>query len=829
MESREKMKPSMMVTSVIFLGVLIVNISGASAETLFPTGLPARQWQQFQAAGYSQPVTGIIYRGDPRPVSGMPLGGIDTGCLDLETAGTFGYSSIFNHLTPRGGPVNLPFLGISVNGKTWVLTTGQTKLYDESLEPVPLGPVMVLKDVMKAEAIDYWGHFPIADLQFQTDAPVSVGLRAWSPFLPGHEKRSTTPGAVFEVHLRNTSDQRKAGALAFSFPGFDSHESGLNPVVFRAQAGYARRLYHLPERKVVRRTLKGELPGVAVSDENWKMSYVLAAIGEKNFRLGGGLGADGQKWSAIGQRLPKVILDNGGSSLAVDFRLDPGQEKVTRFILAWHAPEWKGNGAPDSGGNTYQHMYAARYPDAVAVAKYLAKNHDKLLQRIIAWQEEVYATPEIPGWLADSLINNLHVITRVGIWAQAKLPIGDWCNPQDGLFALNECPRGCSQMDCSPPSACGNLPLVYFFPQTELSTLRAKKAYQFQDGRPPWVFGGCTGDQGDGGDPSEYYELVYPSRGYQAVMNGSNYLTRLDRWWRISGDDDFLKEFYQSAKKATKWAFNLRPNYGLSQIVAMPTPILDYKKGIPHDTEWFEDQPYYGYVTHAGGYRMVHARMMRSWAEKMGDTEFVGKMDAYLQAGAEALEKYLWAGTHYLVSNEPETGRSQDALFTPIFTGQFLAHQHGLPGVFPQDRVDTVLGMIRKSCSVSKLGIPPNYLNPKGDLWESEDTGYLTGNYTYVTFTTYNIAMMFMYEGQKEFGMDLLYKCLEPYACKWGYTWESVNVLSGKGDTGERTYGTDYNQNMSLWGAPAAILFQDMIGPCQPDGLVNRMIRAAKM
>src|ERR1700723_2911241 len=97
---------------------------------LFPAGLGAAQWSTFRAAGYSTPVTGIIYRGDPRPHSGMPLGALDTNCIDLETAGTFGYSSLFNNFTPRGGPLNTPFLGINVGGKTWVLTTGGTKGYD---------------------------------------------------------------------------------------------------------------------------------------------------------------------------------------------------------------------------------------------------------------------------------------------------------------------------------------------------------------------------------------------------------------------------------------------------------------------------------------------------------------------------------------------------------------------------------------------------------------------------------------------------------------------------------------------------------------------------
>ena len=92
-------------------------------DRLFSPGLKGAEWNTFHAAGYSKPVSGICYRTKPEgyfglyidkplPVSGMPLGGIDTGALYLEPSGQLGYTSIFNHLTPVGGPLNTPYLGI---------------------------------------------------------------------------------------------------------------------------------------------------------------------------------------------------------------------------------------------------------------------------------------------------------------------------------------------------------------------------------------------------------------------------------------------------------------------------------------------------------------------------------------------------------------------------------------------------------------------------------------------------------------------------------------------------------------------------------------------
>ena len=199
-------------------------------RTLFPTDLPEREWVEFRAAGYSAPAVGVIHRRSYRALCGVPLGSLDTGCLDLDSSGLFGLCSIFNSHVPRRGALNLPFLGLSVGGTAWVLTTGQQSpekgAGHAANEPPP--PDLEMPGVRLARDIHYWGHYPVADLEFETDAPVDVGLRAWAPFLPGDVDRSILPGAVFEVHLRNVSDAPQSGTLAFSFFGPSVGESWAN-------------------------------------------------------------------------------------------------------------------------------------------------------------------------------------------------------------------------------------------------------------------------------------------------------------------------------------------------------------------------------------------------------------------------------------------------------------------------------------------------------------------------------------------------------------------------------------------------------------------------
>lgn len=155
--------------------------------------------------------------------------------------------------------------------------------------------------------------------------------------------------------------------------------------------------------------------------------------------------------------------------------------------------------------------------------------------------------------------------------------------PTCGLFAMNECPRGCAQLECLPCSFHGNIPLVYFFPRAARSTLRGYHAYPLDDGRPPWIFGGVTALAPENCSP---YDLSRPDAGYQTMLNGAFYIIMADRYWRIAGEQAILPELYESLKRCNDFSMNLRPGYGLAQIMAMPTPGTDnYVLG---DTEWFE-------------------------------------------------------------------------------------------------------------------------------------------------------------------------------------------------------------------------------------------------
>jgi len=957
------------------LCLAVATIGGApmshAAASLFPTDLPSGEWCEFRAMGYTDPVCGVVYRLANPATNGMPVGGVDTGCLDLETNGLLGYCTLFNSHVPRRGPIGLPYLGLSVGGETWVLC-GRTSSADTDLKPltswqlepalgpnqrlwapsidrlpawfrsvgelpydIPKGRVAchspgVLRwtapvsgdltiagglwlarnldrpqlwdlrrngatltsgrlewgatsaqpqsfgtgsggpgalaltvaegDVLelalkqagtfgdyvgidltyrigergydlatdwsdernpngpwtydsiarpyspaalfagdgglhRADEVHYWGHYPVADMEFETAAPVRVGVRARSPFLPGDVVGSMLPGVAFEVHLRNPGRTEQSGTVVMTFPGPLADEAG--------------------GARFEREEVRGAFRGVEVRAP--LASYTLGVADGRHVRIGGGLGTRRAAWASIGAELPGARPEDAGATVAVDFRLGPGESRLVPFILAWHAPTWRGGGTNSAvDTNLFTHTYAKHYTSARMAARALTEQRDKLFRRVAAWQQVIYAEDALPGWLRDSLINVLYMITEDGYWAQKAPPLPDWVREEDGLFGMNECPRGCPQIECIPCSFYGSLPLAYFFPELQLSTIRGYQGYQLDDGAPPWIFGGCTGQ-------TPPIDFASPTRGYQFASNGISLAGIVDRFLlcRDTEDKEYLRELYPMMKRSMIHTVGLRstPSYPIGeQIIAMP----DGNVG----TEWFEapEPGWAGMTAHIGGLHLAELRIVERMAQEVGDTAFAEQCAEWIAAAQQAMETRLWDERgYYLNYLEPETERRSDLVFGYQLDGEWVIAHHALENALPDDRIRMVLDTVKRcNVAVTKYGAV-NYANADGTV--ANPGGY--GAYSYFPPELLMLAMTYMYNGERDFGLELARKAWHNLFCLQGYTWDMPNIMRGDVDTGERTFGNDYYQDMMLWSLPAALAGEDVSSPCKPGGLVARVLAAA--
>lgn len=808
------------------------------SNRLFEQTLPVRQWTEFSAQGFSQPVSGAIFTSDQPPCCGVPLGGLGTGCLDIDPRGVFGFSSIFNPYSlhpvfpswwsPRKPPALQPFLGLSVGGQTWLLATPEMAAGEKlpwctepQMQITPDGlktaeqvqlPTPRLEGVAFAERTTYWGHYPLADIEFTSGAPLQVGLRAWAPFIPGDAAASNLPAAVFEFHLRNLGVQPQSGMLAFSFMGPDLQEAR--------------------SAEFTRQPVNEDFQGVWVSS-GAGVEYVLGVLGHAPVRLGASLNRDPLAWSRCAAGLPQpafrqvggqTLYQDGSCSLAVDFQLAAGETRSVRFLLAWYAPllegalkSWQGRDAVADGfvrttwhgsewagqRHFFTHMYATRFGSALEVARYMALHYATLLPRILAWQAAIYNRPDLPVWLRDSLVNNLALIAEDSYWFQPKDPLGDWAFPLGG-FALNESPRGCPHMSCTPCDWYGNLPIVFFFPELARLTLRMFKEYQRPDGEIPFALGKIA----------ELPDMATPEYYWQVSLNGMCYIDMVDRLWQRTGDDTILQEFYPSVKRANTFLMNLRKGPG--------GPISMPEIG---GMEWFEFGEWAGMATHMGGLRLAQLRMVERMAETLGDAEYIAQCRAWYADGARALEDEMWNGTYYLNFYEKETGKRSDDVMGYQLDGEWTAHYHGLPGVFRPDRVPLTLDTIRRV----NLALAPevgavNFARPDGSPLSGASKVAVYGKYAMFCPEMVILGMTYLYAGEREFGLEIVRKHWQNLCLKHGHTWDLPNLVHG--DTGRRVFGTDYYQNMMLWALPAALAGQDLKTSSAPGGLIDQVLQA---
>ncbi len=300
----------------------------------------APQLTAIQAPGYKTPVPGVWYTAG-EAMSAMPLGALGAGFIELSSAGTFGNVACENNWTK---PVPcLPESGLEVRvGKKTV------RLFPKE-EP--------------CSSIRFWGHFPMADLDFRdTFKPVDVLVRAFAPLLPNDYDLSSMPAALFHVTVYNRGHTSVDASICLQWQANGEKAWAVIPFFNGIQLG------------------------------GTEGSYAISAQGDA-------------RW--------KVLTDAPADNLLrtdATCTIMPGETVEITLALAWHFPTWK-----SSDDEILKHRYAATLKDAQAAAETVLPRARDIEERIIQWQSSIYASP-VPDLLKDAVINGLYILARNSWW-----------------------------------------------------------------------------------------------------------------------------------------------------------------------------------------------------------------------------------------------------------------------------------------------------------------------------------------------------------------------------------------------------------------------------
>jgi uncharacterized protein (DUF608 family) len=805
----------------VVLAATVLAPAGSEGR-LFPAGLPERQWMSFNADGFVDSVCGIIYTDASNLWSGMPLGGLGTGSITIENDGTLGYSTLFSHVwghdagsdgspawrdivwarkekglvdlyvaDPSRGKTGIPFLALNMDEKTWVLATRRRP------------------GVFSTDRIEYWGHYPCVSLEYETGAPVSVGVEAWCPFVPGDRDASNIPAAVFYVKVRNPTMSPKKGSIVIGFPGASDRE--------------------IAEKSCTRENIQSSTGGYHGIQVSWggDLGYSLTTMATSETISKDQIGMIPRGTLFQPYQIPPYVKSKQDEertvSLDAPFNVSPGEEKTIVFFLSWYSRKWDSD-FPYDGivDRSFINHYTEKFTDVRGVTDFITRNHESLHRRICKWQSVIYKEVSIPEWLRDGLINSLHLITKCGFWASCDSQGLEWSKPE-GVFSLVESTVADGQQSCIPCDWYGNLPIAYFYPDLAKTTLYAYKHLSRSDGAVPFTLG-------------RGLDLLNDQQwDRQRTLNGCCFVDLVDRLWQITGDKTVLDDFYPTAKDSVNYMLNLIP--GPAGIVSTA------------GDQWYEAMAWPGLSSHVGGVRLATLQIIKRMAEVVGDTAFKEQCQQWIGQGTNLLEEHLWAQSHYRIFNDKLTNGDTERLQTSREGAEFIAnvnegsgtvldlvlsHQldgewisdlHGVKGVFNKYRIGQTLD------TISRINQP---LTTAGLLVVADPSGKVAnyggrmGGLSTMPASTFITAMNYLYEGKPEEGLGIARACLHEMVCEQGMTWDMPNILIGTKEYKARVYGTDYYQCLSLWGLPAAIQGQNIKESASQGMLINRIIEAGK-
>jgi len=357
---------------------------------------------------------------------------------------------------------------------------------------------------------------------------------------------------------------------------------------------------------------------------------------------------EGPREKAFGETL------RGG--VGVTRTIPPGAEETFVFVVAWHLPNLHRN--ERRVGN----RYAIRFADAGAVARYVARNLERLTGETRLWHETWYEST-LPYWLLDRVHSTVaNLATTTCQW---------W---ENGRFWAWE-GGGCC------PGTCGHVwnyehAMARLFPDLERSV---REMQDFAPGVGFFPESGAIGFRGEG------WTL------WAGDAQGG-YVLKALREHQTSADDAFLRRVWPAVRKATEF------------LVAQDADADGLIEGQQHQTY---DENYYGPNTMVGSLYLGALRAAEEMALDVGDDAFAGMCRRIFERGRDRSVETLFDGEYFIqrvdLETHPDWQYGDGCLADQLF-GQGWAHQVGLGYLYPEETVKSALSSVWRYCWAPDVG-----------------------------------------------------------------------------------------------------------------------------
>ena len=613
------------------------------------------------------------YEGQYTREISMPVGGIGAGCVGFAGNGGFtdweingpdkGRLNQFTHFAVKA--INSKGISAKVlQGDHIAELTGTRRRQPYKYSGFGYGPDSgTLAGFPHFEKCVFEGAFPWARATFEDAGfPGAACVSAWSSFIPCNEDDSSLPCAFYDVEIKNDCDENTEYHVAFTLGCLFG--KAMNSTVEAAGA-----------------------KGVMVSEEGTENALcALVDSGDANVQTSWFRGAwfDGptvywNEFSGAGMLRQREYAEAGASpgSVEVTFTLEPGQSRMVGFVLAWYLPvqvnDWDKDGRAE-----WRKWYGARFSSVTDAAGYAMKERPRLRKATMAFRDALYSCT-VPDFVLDAAGASLSTLVTPVCLRLTDGSFWAW----EGLQELTGSCEGTCQHVWNYAYA-----LPYLFPELEKSVRRMERDHsQWDDGRISFRLRLPAG-RGEG------WKMP-------CVDGQMGYILKIYREWKNTGDEKWLSEMWESAKKAIAFAW-------LDTDVKWDPDRDGVIDGRQHHTL---DMELFGPAAWLEGFYLAALKAMAEMAAHMG--EDAGEYLRMYENGRKFLNAELFNGEYYYQKVDltdkaqldrfenagnywnPEAGEIKYQIGEGLIIDQALAQWHanlmGLGEIYDKDKLRTAL------------------------------------------------------------------------------------------------------------------------------------------
>ena len=604
-----------------------------------------------------------VFRGAALDKIGMPIGGICAGGMYLSGDGRLWLWDIFNRnqegIDPRGGL----YEGKRVaprNGGAYVAPP-------DAFSPLQQGFALQTTVAGKTETrpldrtgwadTSFIGQYPIGQVTYRDPAaPVHVHLEAFSPFIPLDADDSGLPATILNFTITNPGTEPVHATLA----------GWLENAVCRRDKKTSILGHHnqvvTGQGFVFLNCAAETMPTAAGTPAEPDDIKKLADFGTMGLALlpstdGESVGTPSLAGApplesvftapALPPGLARPLTETFIGGLRHQFTLAPGASTTISFVLTWNFPNTHLK-LPDAAAGRY---YAKRFPDAQAVAAYVAENFDHLCATTRLWRDTWYDST-LPHWFLDRTFANTSTLATTTAHRFGTGRFYAW----EGVGC---CPGTCTHV-WHYAQAMGRL-----FPELE------------RDTRERVDFGLALNPEGKMGFRAEF--------DHNAAVDGqAGRILGVYREYQMSADDAFLRRVWPKVKLALGW---------LIQCDGTDDGILQGPQGNTLDAEW------YGQIPWLSSLYIAALRATEQMALDLGEPAYAARCRQIAEAGAHHLETTLFNGEYFFQTRDEKNAQAlgtYDCCHIDQVMGQSWAWQVNLGRILDRDKTLTALRSLWK-------------------------------------------------------------------------------------------------------------------------------------